>query len=76
MAVRGAAASRRRLRRRVALIGFGVGALVGVALALLGGGAAGDAVVTAVLVGALVAAVGATAVALLPTSSHGPPGQH
>jgi hypothetical protein len=76
MAVRGAAASRRRLRRRVALICFGVGALVGAALAVLGGGGAGDALVTAVLVGALVGAVGATVVAVLPTSSHGPPGQH
>jgi len=76
MAVRGAAASRRRLRRRVALICLGVGALVGAALALLGGGGAGDALVTAILVGALAAAVGATTVTLVPTSSHGPPGQH
>ncbi|MEZ0449593.1 hypothetical protein [Cellulomonas sp. ICMP 17802] len=76
MAVRGAAASRRRLRRRVALLGFAAGVLVGVALALLGGGGAGDAAVTGVLVGAVAAVIGWGVVALLPTSSHGPPGQH
>ena len=76
MAVRGAAASRRRLRRRVALVAFGVGAVLGALLALLGGGGAGDAVLTGVLVGAIGAAVGWGVVAILPTSTHGPPGQH
>ncbi|NUU16464.1 hypothetical protein HP550_04275 [Cellulomonas humilata] len=76
MAVRGAAASRRRLRRKVALVGFVVGLVLGAVLALLGGGGAGDAVVTGILVGAIVAVVGYGVVALLPTSSHGPPGQH
>ncbi len=76
MAVRGAAASRRRLRRRVALVAGGIGLVLGVVLALLGGGGAGDAVVTGVLVGAIAAVIGWGVVALLPTSSHGPPGQH
>ena len=76
MAVRGAAASRRRLRNRVAIIGFVAGLVVGAVLALLGGGGAIDAVLTGVFVGALVAVIGAIVVALLPTSSHGPPGQH
>lgn len=76
MAVRGAAASRRRLRRRVALVAFAVGLVLGAALALLGGGGAGDAVVTGVLVGAIAAVIGWAVVAILPTSSHGPPGQH
>jgi hypothetical protein len=76
MAVRGAAASRRRLRNRVAIIGFVAGLVVGAVLALLGGGGPIDAVLTGVFVGALVAVIGAIVVALLPTSSHGPPGQH
>jgi len=76
MAVRGAAASRRRLRNRVAIIGFVAGLVVGAVLALLGGGGAIDAVLTGVFVGALAAVIGAIVVALLPTSSHGPPGQH
>jgi type VI protein secretion system component VasF len=76
MAVRGAAASRRRLRNRVAIVGFVAGLVVGAVLALLGGGSAIDAVLTGVFVGALVAVIGAIVVALLPTSSHGPPGQH
>lgn len=76
MAVRGAAASRRRLRNRVAVIGFVAGLVVGAVLALLGGGGAIDAVLTGVFVGALAAVIGAIVVALLPTSSHGPPGQH
>ena len=76
MAVRGAAASRRRLRNRVAVIGFVAGLVLGAVLALLGGGGAIDAVLTGVFVGALVAVIGAIVVALLPTSSHGPPGQH
>ena len=76
MAVRGAAASRRRLRRRVALVAGGIGLVLGVVLALLGGGGAGDAVVTGVLVGAIAAVIGWGVVALLPTSAHGPPGQH
>ena len=76
MAVRGAAASRRRLRRKVALVGFAVGLVLGVVLALLGGGGVGDAVVTGILVGAIAAVIGFGVVALLPTSSHGPPGQH
>ena len=76
MAVRGAAASRRRLRRKVALVGFAVGLVLGVVLALLGGGGVGDAVVTGILVGAIAAVIGFGVVAFLPTSSHGPPGQH
>lgn len=76
MAVRGAAASRRRLRRRVALIAGAIGLVLGAVLALLGGGGAGDAAVTGVLVGAIAAVVGWGVVVLLPTSSHGPPGQH
>ncbi|GEK21593.1 hypothetical protein [Cellulomonas xylanilytica] len=76
MAVRGAAASRRRLRRRVAILAGGIGLALGVVLALLGGGSAVDAVVTGVLVGAIAAVIGWGVVVLLPTSSHGPPGQH
>jgi hypothetical protein len=76
MAVRGAAASRRRLRRRVALTALVAGIVLGATLALLGGGGAGDAAVTGVLVGAIAAVIGWGVVALLPTSSHGPPGQH
>jgi hypothetical protein len=76
VAVRGAAASRRRLRRRVAIVAGSVGLVLGVVLALLGGGNAGDAVVTGVLVGAIAAVIGWGVVVLLPTSSHGPPGQH
>ena len=76
MAVRGAAASRRRLRRRVALVAGGAGLILGVVLALAGGGSAGDAAFTGVLVGAIAAVIGWGVVALLPTSSHGPPGQH
>lgn len=76
MAVRGAAASRRRLRRRVALIAGAIGLVLGAVLALLGGGGAGDAAVTGILVGAIAAVVGWGVVVLLPTSSHGPPGQH
>ena len=66
MAVRGA----------VALVAGGAGLVLGVILALLGGGDAGDAVVTGILVGAIAALIGWGVVALLPTSSHGPPGQH
>ena len=77
MAVRGAAASRRRLRRRVALIGFVVGLRRRRASWPCSAGAArATPCVTGVLVGALVAVIGAIVVALLPTSSHGPPGQH
>ena len=76
MAVRGAAASRRRLRRRVALVAGGAGLVLGVVIAVLGGGGTGDAVVTGLLVGAIGALVGWGVVVLLPTSSHGPPGQH
>lgn len=76
MAVRGAAASRRRLRRRVALIAGAIGLVLGAVLALLGGGGAGHAAVTGILVGAIAAVVGWGVVVLLPTSSHGPPGQH
>jgi len=76
VAVRGAAASRRRLRRRVALVAGAVGLVLGAVLALLGGGGAVDVVVTGVLVGAIAAVIGWGVVVLLPTSSHGPPGQH
>ncbi|MDM7831713.1 hypothetical protein [Cellulomonas edaphi] len=76
MAVRGPAAARRRLRRRVALVCFAVGLVAGVALVLASGGGAGGAVVSGVVVGALGAGVGALVVAFLPTSHHGPPGQH
>ena len=76
MAVRGAAASRRRLRRRVALVAGAVGLVLGAVLALLGGGGAGDAVFTGILAGTIAAVIGWGVVALLPTSSHGPPGQH
>jgi len=76
MAVRGAAASRRRLRRRVAAICGAVGLIVGATLSFAGGGGAGDAVFTGVFLGGLAALIGYVVVALLPTSHHGPPGQH
>ncbi|RHA39388.1 hypothetical protein [Cellulomonas rhizosphaerae] len=76
MAVRGAAASRRRLRRRVALVCGVVALVVGVVGSLTGGGGAGDALFTGVFLGCLAALVGYVIVALLPTSHHGPPGQH
>ena len=74
--MRGAAASRRRLRRRVALVAFAAGLVLGALLAVLGGGDVGDGVVTGVLFGAIAAVVGWGIVTVLPTSSHGPPGQH
>lgn len=76
MAVRGAAAARRRLRQRVAVVCGVVGLLIGATAALMGGGGLGDALVTGVFLGALAALIGYVVVALLPTSHHGPPGQH
>jgi len=76
MAVRGPAAARRRLSRRVAAIAGATGFVVGALAALLGGADAGGAVATGIVVGLVAAVVGWGVVALLPTSNHGPRGQH
>ena len=62
------------LRKRV-IISL-VALVVGTVGSLAGGGSAGDALFTGVFLGALAALVGYVVVALLPTSHHGPPGQH
>jgi len=76
MAVRGPAAARRRLARRVAAIAGVAGFVVGALVAVLGGADAGGAVATGILLGLVAAVVGWGVVALLPTSNHGPRGQH
>ena len=76
MAVRGAAAARRRQRRQAALWSFVGGLVVGAVLSALGGGHVIDMVVLGVFLGVVAGAVAAVVVTLLPTTSGGPRGQH